>query len=304
MCRTNTSTHHNIRLSVHHFRRNMSSSSTNNNAIQRKAIAHCYVSIRHVFEACGLAPHGRLLVAWSGLQIVAIIASLVALFAFGETVIERFDDADQVQAIFKGGTLILAHVSILAEALQARPELCQVYVRHSALDAVALANNDSRSYIESAQRRFVLIFVGYIVLVAVAETIISGTVRIEPEWQLYWLATLVSLTVCRMRHLQHAMYVLLLTARVRGVRKRLHRLAENTRTTTPEDEVEQQLKLLQTMAADVYAVSVHMERIFAVSQLLNLMQNFVQLSCDLYALYSLLHSNRLSEAKGTNTFSQ
>lgn len=255
--------------------------------------------IRIVYKLFGLAPQSRCLIAWTVAQLTALIVYVCTLVTMRARIFDLFDTIGIYNAVFKGSTLLVTHLFILGEALYARASHRAVSAGLAEIDRICKrkrfggrfgggANGD---YIGRAHSRNALVFWAYACLAIGSEAIIVGTVSRTPVWKLFWLATVVSVALSRLRHLQHAMCVRGLTARVRIVRKALGRIAEAGLDDTAQ--AAERLAELQMLAGAVYEISSHMERIFGLSQLLNLMQNFVQLLCDLYWLYSMLHINEL-----------
>lgn len=245
-----------------------------------------------IYASFGLAPHSGCFVAWTRVQAIILVVYIGALLAYGPDIAAQYDSFGQLNALFKGSTMMLTHLAILLESLYSRQSLQALLALLASIDVRLHREFDSSvEPIRRSRRMFVLTFIAFVAFVWAAEALIRRVVSRSLEWRRYWLATVWSLSVGRLRHLQQAMLVRALAVRVRSVRRAMH-----DEETQP---VAGRLVRLQRLAADVHEVVERMQRVFGLGQLLNLTHNFVQLSCDLYWMYTtLMRGERANELIG------
>lgn len=273
-------------------------------AVQRHLERIAYNCIVAFFALYGLAPHNGHLVTWTLAQTVALLAYIVVLLVYRAPIVAQFDSFSRFKVVMKGGTLLLTHLGILLEALYSRHSMDAMRAGLRSIDRQLTAADigttttttiNSNEANRRSRRNFLLTFIALAVFVGAVEAVTVGIASRPAECQSYWWATAWSLSVARLRHLQHTLFVRALTVRVGSVRR-----AMGGEETTPYGGGgrRQRLVRLQSIVASVHAVAERMRQVFGLAQLLNLTQNFVQMSCDLYFLYTMLRQGVLNRLNG------
>lgn len=265
-----------------------------------------FAIIRRIFQLFGLLPFGRVgshvYIAWSLLQMTAILIFCGILFAFRQLLSVSFDRTDRVNVVLKVGTLIIGHISMLAETLHRRAAHRKLGATFRRFDRHCWSIEElrwrARETVQRSQCQSAAVFVLFATLVFCLHLVIVMSSKESIGWWWFWIVTWPAMMAGRLRHMQHAMYVHALRARVRIVADALRRMA-----LARSDGADGAYRLrrfadVQMLADIVIELNVHVNRVFGVAQLLNVMQNFVQLSCDLFWLYTLLHSSKWDWVSG------
>lgn len=276
---------------------------------------YIYYGIVKFFQFCGICPIDVIykrprrmfrflttldicLPLWSLAMLAPLIAYVVVIAYYNSEIMDNFGSLGKVNAGAKGAAIILTHLAVVYEALLTRGEQRMLLVKLLAVDE-CLASIGANA--TGARKRYFwnysIKFGSYLTFALVSELIIFFNVRNNSEWSTYWYATIVSLMVIRMKHLQHVLYVDILTSRFHLIKFELERIATTSRKIMDYQLLEQ-LKGLQSAYATLYEMCDLLEVICNISQLANLTQNFIQLSGDLYWMYSMLQRNQFEELPG------
>ncbi|KAG5674525.1 hypothetical protein PVAND_004487 [Polypedilum vanderplanki] len=156
--------------------------------------------------------------------------------------------------------------------------------------------------LKSFYKRTAVKIIGYIFITALLEMGAILNILSDKYWTFMWITCIVPLTVSRFRHLQHLLFIDLLSCRFRVIKEELKNIArftklENNKFITKNnsfyDGLYNKIYSIKMEYNILWETSLLINKSFGFSQLLNLLQNFVQLTCDLYSLYSFLYVNNL-----------
>lgn len=235
---------------------------------------------------------------WSLTMLTPLFAYVVVIAYYYSEIMNQFGSLGKVNAGAKGAAIILTHLAVVYEALFTRQEQRQLWAKLLVVDE-CLANLGANATVARMRffRDYSIKFGSYLTFALISELVIFFAVQDNSEWSLYWYATIASLMVIRMKHLQHVLYVDLLTSRFHVIKLELERIAVTSRKIM-DDQLLEQVKGLQIAYATLYEMSDLLETVCNISQLTNLTQNFIQLSGDLYWMYSMLQGNQFDEIPG------
>jgi 7tm Chemosensory receptor len=147
----------------------------------------------------------------------------------------------------------------------------------------------------------------YLAFTTVIEILIIANIRNVESWAFMWFVTVIPLSISRLRHLQHTLYIDSLTCRFRVIKNELKAIVKLTKLDSNKLLVKnfhfyeglfKKISTIKSVYNTLWETSLFINRSFGVSQLANLLQNFVQLTCDLYLIYSFLYKNNLSNITG------
>ncbi|XP_050094417.1 putative gustatory receptor 2a [Anopheles aquasalis] len=239
----------------------------------------------------------------------------------------------------KSSITIVAHLSVLLEALFARNAYRALELHLSAIDRglrkLTDATVDELHLADRHYRNKLLLFV---LFCGLTELGILAMVHGNTQHQAIWCLTAPSLLIIRIKHLHHTYHIDRLSARFELLGRQLTRLLE--RQPSDKDTVPQDVKDDSTPRARARGHSIwpmvntgprsrwydmhvlheteNVSRMFRIkgtylalwqavlalndccvhSQLANLLQNFIQCTCDLYSMYSLLYLNQFGDIFG------
>ncbi|XP_053673505.1 gustatory receptor 8a-like [Anopheles nili] len=133
----------------------------------------------------------------------------------------------------------------------------------------------------------------------------------NPPQRVTWCLTVSSLFVIRMKHLHHAYHIDRLAARFDILREQLESLigsaADNlgewsallkSHRNGPRESNQRRIFTAKGTYLALWRASKDLNECCVYSQLANLLQNFIQCTCDLYTMYSLLYLNQISDIFG------
>lgn len=268
------------------------------------------------FQFCGLSPvavpdpennnsnHRSTAVAdtslliWSILITVPLFVYVVLCALYYQELMDMFGSMGKVNAGAKGGAIIVTHFVVSFEAIWSRRSLCVIWQKLYAVDGLLKEIGVNVQQLQRGfYRNYSWKFVGYSTFTLGSELIIYFVVSNNPEWSRFWLATIVSLMVIRWKHLQHVLYVDVLTSRFGVIRQELERISARSKVVMSTELLEHMKRLMGAYTL-LYDMSDRLGRTCNLSQLANLTQNFVQLSGDLYWMYSMLYRNLFNTLPG------
>lgn len=240
------------------------------------------------------------LAAWSIISLVALFILIVMVFTskdvFGShNYIGEFNDMIKIASVYA------THTVILVEAFLSRVHLSEFMRKIREVDEVILAHLDivQIHHPEIFRKGFVKKFFLNLTAVLVVEIIIIASIQADPMWTNLWYFSIVSLTVSRLRHLHLTLHVDTISYRLQIVRKELELIVAKSQEKGGAGDAFvhgsfHKLCLMKSAYNTLYECCSHINFSFSFSQLLNFMQNFIQLTCDLYWVYSILYRNDLT----------
>lgn len=264
-----------------------------------------------IFQFFGMTPvslHGEksqlrsqniTLAFWSLLQLILLIILITLVFT-SEGIFGAHNYIGEFNEEIKAASLFATHLVILVEAFFSRNELAHFWQKITELDSNVLLQFDVHP--RTFERRFIRKFFINILFVLLVEIIIIANVQDDPLWTNLWYLGITSLTITRLRHLHLMLHVDTISFRLKVIRKELQRIVSTSQgdvqfkgsNSKIDKSAFHKLCLMKNAYNTLYECSSHVNFSFGFSQLFNLMQNFVQLTCDLYWIYSILYRNDLT----------
>jgi 7tm Chemosensory receptor len=265
-------------------------------------------------QACGMCPismsqshqvgkstvKNLALLFWSLVHIAGVVCLVAVImsresFFFVEKqhpTIGKFNDQ------LKVATILFTHLTILVECLLTKDNYVEMENKMDETNhMLTMIGVDPRELDRQFSARFVRkLLMCLSVCWAVEIKIIVGCQN-DIQWTKVWYLTIFSLMVTRSRHMQHTYYIDNLAYRTKVIKKQLKKIVVCSKSKDFFDNernmeaVIGQLKLIKNIYNTLYETSELVVRSFGYSQLMNFLQNFVQLTCDLYWIYSVLYKN-------------
>lgn len=240
-----------------------------------------------------------MLLLWSALHLIVFLALSGVVFVHRGHFFGTHNHIGEFNDLIKVASVFTTHLLVLLEAFAMRHQLHGFWVKMteadsricSALDSLHTRN--SKAFYRFLGRKFFV----HLTAVLVAEFIIIGSVQDDVLWTRIWSVTFLSVTVSRMRHLQLMLHMELIGHRLKGVRKALQQVVVQAEQQLHADVGKSLFRKVCAMKGIyniLFECCSHINFAFGLSQLLNLMQNFIQLTSDLYWLYSILYRNDLT----------
>uniref|UniRef100_A0A240SXW4 Gustatory receptor n=1 Tax=Lutzomyia longipalpis TaxID=7200 RepID=A0A240SXW4_LUTLO len=273
-----------------------------------------FQGILHIFQFLGLCPvsletskdnpkkiANTLLGVWSIVNFALVLALTTVVFINYDSVFSPDSDVGQFNDLVKFVTVILTHGTALGEAILTRATLLSAWTRLTTVDnlfhqiGIPVTQHRMKFF-----RDFSAKFLIYTTLTLTIELTILATIHFDANWTRNVAITFISLLVSRMRHLHLTMFVDLIRSRLHIVRKELKQMVVITKNNhfVLKDElatkrIETRLVQMKKIYSVLWECHGDVNSSFGWSELAALMQNFIQLTCDLYWIYSVLNRNEL-----------
>lgn len=266
-----------------------------------------------VFSFCGFCPtvmNGRknAIQAWDVILFIWSLVHVAIVSVLSYLAFEEFFSHDSDFAGFNNllmfSITFLTHFSCSIESLIARKNFEEIWLRFHLIDGL-ISNMlpDYKATVKTFYRKISRKIISYILFTVFVELYIISHIFDVQNWRFMWFITLIPLTISRFRHLHHTLYIEMLSCRFRVIKRELKSIVKFTKLESNKlmaknfmfyDGLFKKLSTIKSVYNTLWETSLLINRSFGVSQLANLLQNFIQLTCDLYMLYSFLYKNNLT----------
>lgn len=266
-----------------------------------------------LFSLCGFCPtiEGKekrvvkiALMAWSLMHIV--VAITLAFFAF-HTFVTHDSDVANFNNILKFSIMVLTYFATCIESVAVRNNFIEIGIRIKAVDNLIgkmLPNYNSilnKFYKETTRTLILAMFFTFVI-----ELVIIVSIYEVSNWRFMWGISIVPVLISRLRHLHHSLFIEMLSCRFGVIKNELKLIAKLTKENNKlmkkkiffYEELFRKLSTIKSVYNTLWETSLLINRSFGVSQLINLLQNFIQLTCDLYLVYSYLYKNNMTYITG------
>ncbi|XP_038106670.1 uncharacterized protein LOC6047543 [Culex quinquefasciatus] len=276
------------------------------------------INIRLIpFQLAGLCPFSPTspaltiaLLVWTFANLTLVVILLVKVTGSASLLFMDPDGGKGHQLnpilLIKSSFTIAAHVLVLVETLIQHVTFRRVEERLESTDK-SLSMVGSKS--GPSQRK--LLF--YLVICATSE--VGNFWLAQPLYRTAWYTTVASQAVIRLKHLQHMQYVEGLSIRFRVLKKQLQQFVTTTNAAKDEEKARysggkfashakqqhsidgnlpdclRKVFIIKSTYLALWDAGQLLAGAFTLAQLANLLQNFVQCTCDLYTIYSHLYRN-------------
>lgn len=273
-----------------------------------------YKGFLGLFTFCGFCPivinDKRKGLKFEVINIILIIWSLLHIAVLGTLVyigssefLDEESDLDGFNNILKFSAMSITYFLACVESIAVRKNFIEIWIRIKSTDEMIGSMLPEyaavlKTFYKKTARKIVL----YLIFTFVMEFAIITNITPMKNWSFMWYISIVPLTMSRMRHLQHTLYIDLLTHRFQVIKQELKLIVKLTKLKNNKlvtknfvfyDGLFRKINTIKKVYNILWETSLFTNRSFGVSQLANLLQNFVQLTCDLYLVYSFLYHNNL-----------
>lgn len=241
------------------------------------------------------------LLLWSAFHLIfAVTIATIAAQIFTQN---DGDGASSFNNLLKFFALSLTHVVTCVESVYVRKNFIEIWNRVHLIDD--MMGNILQDYQETKTGFFKAtskkVIVCMLLTIAIELAIITSIHNVK-DWALIWWVLIAPSTISRLRHLQHTLYIDLLASRFRTIKNELNVIVKLTKLEPSKiisrnlhfyDGLFKRISTIKSVYNVLWETSLYINRSFGLSQLVNLLQNFIQLTCDLYLVYSFLYNNSL-----------
>lgn len=204
---------------------------------------------------------------------VAVVI-LQAFFAF-----KTFSSDSEIGSfnnILKFVVMALTHLAAVVESMIVRRNFVEIWIRVNQIDeSINFMLPDFRSvlanFYKKTSKKIILVL---LMTVFIELYIIANTFSVY-SWRVMWILSITSLMMSRLRHLQHTLYIDLLTCRFRVIKKELKAIVKLTKIDNVlvvknlnfYDSLYRKLSTIKNIYNTLWETSLLLNRSFGVSQL-------------------------------------
>lgn len=266
-----------------------------------------------ILTFCGFHPIGRKSIA---LKNLILVASPLAHLAFATTLAvygchsfsTNDSDINSFNNILKFSSVVSTYFIMCLESLIVRKNFHEIWNRINETDDLIRSmlmdyNSVLNNFFEKFSKRIIL----PMMLSLFIELVVILNIFDISKWRFMWSISIVPILMSRFGHFHHMVFIEILSCRLRVIKEELKIMVKLTkiesnrlvkRNTIFYDGLFKKLNTTKSTYNTLWETSIFINRSFGVSQLLNFLQNFIQLTCDLYLLYTFLYKNDLTYITG------
>lgn len=169
-----------------------------------------------------------LLIVWSSFQLLLVVA--LTFFVFGEFSSTESSELASFNNVLKFSMMALTHFVAILESIVMRKNFISVWEQMAMVDGLIenMIENYSKmqkNFYKKTSRKIIFC----IIFAIVFELIVIANVYKLEVWTFMWCASILPLMMSRMRHLQHTLYIDLLTCRFKVIKKELKAIVKLTK---------------------------------------------------------------------------
>lgn len=234
---------------------------------------------------------------WLLLQL--IFAAFITVFAYYRYFLFDFKGKlEKLNGVLKFSAILLSYTVILIECLLRKKRLRDIvwYFRFVD-DSLKGPIQFYESSLRKNQKKICLKIIFLLLVTSLFEIAVASTILRCKCFAFIWSVSIVPLTMGRIRHLQYIFYVDQLTSRFEIIKTELILLGKFSRSVATNDEIISQklyskLDCIKKCYSVLWETSLSINATFGFSQVTNMLQSFIQLTCDFYLIYALMYANK------------
>lgn len=249
-----------------------------------------------------------ILMTWSLFHLTA--ATFLAFLAC-QAFLNEDSDISNFNNILKFSIIVLTYFATSIESIAVRKNFIEIWTRIRLIDDLISNmlpdyNLILRKFYKKTARKIII----YILFTTAIEVIIITNIYEVASWRFIWSISIIPVIMSRFRHLHHTLFIEMLSSRFRVIKNELKSIVKFTKLDSNKlmaknfvfyEGLFKKLSTIKSVYNILWETSLLINRSFGVSQLTNLLQNFIQLTCDLYLVYSFLYKNNLTYIMGNLT---
>lgn len=245
-----------------------------------------------------------MLIIWSVIQLIGVGITT-------EITVKKFFNNPglaNVNNVLTFSIIMLTHAVTIIESVVVRRNF--IYIWKNVASADELISGMVSNFNEIIMKFYKNISIrltGYILMTILLELGVIIRVADDQDWTYMWCICILSLTISRLRHLQHSLFINVLSCRFKIIKNELEDIVKLTKlegnqlivkNSTFYDGLFDKISSIKKVYNILWETSLLINRSFGFSQLANLLQNFIHLTCLLYSTYSFLYYNNFEDLLG------
>lgn len=242
---------------------------------------------------------------WSALNIFFV--GVLIYFATNKFVNDKSDFVN-FNNILTFSIVALTHLVVLLESVMTNKNFIKIWNNIYLSDSLIRTMIDGyENILNNFYKQKSMKILSYIFFTFSLELFIILNIKNDKDWTCMWLICVFSLTVSRLRHLQYTLFIDILSCRFQIIKNELKAIVVITKIESNQlidrnlafcEGLFNKINAIKKIYNVLWETSLLFNRTFGFSQITNFLQNFVQLTCDLYILYSFLYVNDLTYILG------
>ncbi|CAG9798690.1 unnamed protein product [Chironomus riparius] len=242
-----------------------------------------------------------MLIIWSVVQLIGVGVST-------EITVKKFfanPGLANVNNVLTFSIIMLTHAVTIVESLIVRSNFIHIWKNVASADELIKGMvSDFNEIIMKFYKNISIRLTGYILMTILLELGVIIRIADDEDWTYMWCICILSLTISRFRHLQHSLFINVLSCRFRIIKNELEDIVKLTKlegnqlivkNSTFYDGLFDKISSIKKVYNILWETSLLINRSFGFSQLANLLQNFIHLTCLLYSTYSFLYYNNFED---------
>lgn len=145
----------------------------------------------------------------------------------------------------------------------------------------------------SFKRNYTIKFVSVMIFFIGSELTVFLLIGEKKQWKNFWACNFIPMMIGRIKHLHYIYLVNLIELNLSVIRWRLDQLinVSSIQNTVPKNYMYKKLKRVREDFSRIWNVVLYMNNGYGIPLLTNFLQNFIQITCDLFWIYMQINSN-------------
>lgn len=241
------------------------------------------------------------LVFWTYCQIIILIAGTTIILIYENTIFSK-DGIGKFSDMLQTFSLVIANYVILVEVLVRRHHFTKIWHYVEMIECrFGDAVNYNLEFWKPFWRRFMIRFVFLVFMcVFIEANVINEILGVDQQWTYFWETNIFSLVMTRVWQLQHMFYVNLIAINLEIIKVNLKVLAGESKrpmNKVKRNQIYDRIRMYKDVHNIVWRILWSVNKIFCWSQLVNLTQMFVELTCVVYWIYYYYYIHVLTFGK-------
>jgi len=245
-----------------------------------------------------------MLIIWSVVQLIGVGVTI-------EITVKKFfanPGLANVNNVLTFSIIMLTHAVTIVESVIVRKNFIYIWKNIASADELISGMvSNFNEILMKFNKNISIRLTGYILMTILLELGVIIRVADDEDWTYMWCICILSLTISRLRHLQHSLFINVLSCRFRIIKHELEDIVKLTnlegnqlivKNSTFYDGLFDKISSIKKVYNILWETSLLINRSFGFSQLANLLQNFIHLTCLLYSTYSFLYYNNFEDLLG------
>lgn len=229
---------------------------------------------------------------WSYLNILIFSIVHFLILYYHHELFYIGDNFGKLNDFIKVSTVGVSHIVCLLETIITRKSFCDFYRIYSQLHGKWSNYRDTRREFKIYKKFFLLLLV-YLVIVIMVEINYMFEIHHKKQWISFFIAYMPSVTICRFRMLQIAMYLYMIMMETLQLNKEILLLVDctkNQQDNFKDDIISIELSRFMQIYQDIYTLMELVKKSCSISILVVFIKSYVKILSDIYWTYWVIYN--------------